>query len=395
MKIVALLLTIFLFAQVNDSDIGRSMRNVVSAEDRVIIDDVPLELIFDGEKYVVNGAPERVSIQISGPKSTVIAAENRRNFQAVIELSNPSIGEQRAKIVVKDLSDKLQAVVEPEEVTITVQEKVTREYVVQADYSKLELADGYTVDKTTIEPGKVNIIGGRDTVNRVDSVVVVIEKASTIEEDFTYEGVVTALDEQGQALPVTISPSIVKVSTVIGVPSKEVAITPVATGKLADGLILDKIELSETTTTITGKRNVISDIDEIKLKVDLSKLTKSTEYEADVPLPKDVHSVALDKVKVKVTIGKSAKKEVSNIPVRSVKLASQFKMEIQGNRRILLTAEGSESLVKNLRAADFRATIDLADLKEGSHTVPIKVEGPDRISTKLSKEKITVLITKK
>ena len=393
MKITALLMTLFLFAQVTDTDAGRSLRNIVSSVDRTLIEEVPLEIIYDEEVYVVSGAPEHVNVKLSGPKSLVFAAENRRDFQAIIELKDPPIGEQLVSIELVGLSEQLEATIDPEEVTINVQERVDVLHDVKADYSNVKFADGYQVASTVIEPEKVEVVGGIDTVNRVDSVVVIIEKSGRVSSDFSGEGEVIALDAEGQILPVTIVPDIVKFSTSVTIPAKEVPLVTATSGTLADGLTLDKIELEETSVKIVGSQNILDEISEIKVPVDLSEVTESTEIFVDIPVPRGASSISPTRVKVNITITETIEREFPDISVTPINVADSLSLSFPNEDTVALTVKGIRREVEALRASDFTLTIDVTDLEAGRHKMPIQLKGPDELDVQLKPKTITVLIS--
>ncbi|MCB8566900.1 hypothetical protein LJD90_17725, partial [Fusobacterium ulcerans] len=60
-----------------------------------------------------------------------------------MDLSNAKIGRQKAKLKVKNLSDKLKYKLSRTYATVSVQEKVSKIFNVEAEYDKALLATGY------------------------------------------------------------------------------------------------------------------------------------------------------------------------------------------------------------------------------------------------------------
>lgn len=84
-----------------------------------------------------------------------------------------------------------------------------------------------------------------------------------------------------------------------------------------DDLVLDKIELSQTSVQVFGAKNVISKIDSIKARpIDLSSLTSDQEIELMLDLPDVRLALSKKSIKAKVLIKKNITKLIlNNIPI--------------------------------------------------------------------------------
>ena len=130
-----------------------------------MIEDVPVQLFYDEENYVVTSSPQTVTVLIEGPSSIVRTAENLRNFNVYLDLYDADIGTQEVEFQIEDISDKLTVQIEPTKATVNMQEKVTKEFPVEVQFNTSLLEEGYTGWGTMVEPDAVNSSGGKDVVD--------------------------------------------------------------------------------------------------------------------------------------------------------------------------------------------------------------------------------------
>ncbi len=392
LRLIALLITIVLFIQVSDSELSRAARGVVSSQDRTTIDDVPLELRYDTENFVITGAPETVSVKVSGPKSLVVSAEQLRDFQAVAEVRDPVIGEQEIPIELLNISDKLNAEPVPKTITVNVQEKVVKDFEVKADFTNVKLRAGYELTDFKLDQTKVQITGGKDVMEQITSVVALAE-GKNVSEDFSQDYKVVALDAEGKPLDVSISPSVVKVSAEVKPPSKVVEITPVVSGEVKPGLVYEGIEMSETKATVYGDQNVLDKVTEIKIPINLSDFDKTTQYEVELDLPDKLRGYTPERVTVTVRFQNVVNKTISGIPIKPLNLdESKYKVTYPEGETAEVVVTGTEADLATLRPSNFSVSFDASNVTSGSQTVTLDATGPENIAVELPKKSISVLI---
>ncbi len=66
-----------------------------------VIEDVPVQLFYDEENYVVTSSPQTVTVLIEGPSSIVRTTENLRNFNVYLDLYDADIGTQEVEFQLK------------------------------------------------------------------------------------------------------------------------------------------------------------------------------------------------------------------------------------------------------------------------------------------------------
>ena len=234
-KILALLLAILLYFSIPNSGSQSREVNVPGENSTTVISDIPVKVYYDTENLVVSGIPDTVEVTIRGQQTLVQSVKALRNFEVFVDLTNAKIGTQKVDFEIRDLSDRLDATIEPKSANISIQEKVTKEFSVEAEFNTDLIEEGYAAGVPNLDPKKVKITGAKDIVDRIMYVKAAIESKEGINETFTQEAQIQVLDKELNKLRVTIEPDTVKVTIPVKAQSKTVPIEIVKKGTLASG----------------------------------------------------------------------------------------------------------------------------------------------------------------
>jgi len=395
MRILALLLALLLFTSVHDSQSLFKNRKSSAGEATV---QMPVVLYYDEENTVVSGVPKTVEVTLSGPNNLVEFAKSSKDFSVYVDLSNAKIGRQRVKLKTKDLSDKLQAKISPSVVEVSVQEKVTVEKPVSAEFNSDLLAEGFEAGQPTVNPKTVKITGAKDIVDQISYVRAALNVNKQINADLTKNAWVQVLDRNLNKLDVSVDPATVDVSVKVNNPSKTVPITVNPTGSEKDGVVIDSISTEPKSVTIYGRSDILKSIDALTLDVDISKIDKDTDLSVPLKTPKGVNKLDPGSVKVKVKVrDKIEEKKLSNIKVSTEGLDDNYDLEFLSppDGLVDLNVTGTSQALDNIDEHDFDVFLDLSGLKPGDHDVNIEVKGPNDISWELSSKKAKIRLTEK
>ncbi|AZU59993.1 CdaR family protein [Neobacillus mesonae] len=401
-KVLALVLAILLYSSIPHP--GKKLTDVyVPGEEKTeTIADFPVKAYYDTENLVVSGIPDTVDIQLKGPITHIQTAKALRNFEVYVDLRDAQIGRQKVKFQVRDLSDKIKATVKPEFIYVTVQEKVTREFKVDAEFSRSQIADGYTAGQPIVEPNNVKITGAKSLVDRISYVKATIEEGQKLNETISRNAEIQVLDKNLNKLAVTVEPATVKVTIPIKENSKKVPISVVQKGTPQEGVTIDKIEPETREAVISANDDVLKNIDSVRVEVDVSKITDNTTLNLPVIISNGVIKVSPQMVKVKVTVSKAEETTVTQaeettvtkVPIKLRGLADNYDAEMDdpNNQMINILVNGPSAALKSIGPKDFDVFVDLSNLDEGSHEVNIHVEGPSDLDWKpeQSSAKITI-----
>ncbi|RSK44980.1 CdaR family protein [Bacillus canaveralius] len=413
MKVVALVLAVLLFSSVpTPEDEGGSEVNVPGENNTETIEDIPVKSYYDTENLVVSGVPETVNVTIEGPKQLVQQTRTLKNFEVLVDLSEAEIGTQTVELLVRDISDKLQVTIEPAYAEVSVQERVTREFPVEAEFNQSLLEEGYISEQPTVEPDRVKITGAKDVIDRISFVKATIDARGPIDQTITEKASIRALDRELNKLDVIVEPEAVEVTVPVRSTSKTVPINIVQTGTPPEGITIQSITLDTDEARIFASPNILDHTENVRVEVDVSGIRSNSTMTLPVIISEGITSVkpATVEAAIRVTV---AKQEVSapedpqanneerrtlpDISIRTQGLNEKYNMAFldPASAAVNLTVIGPRDAVTRLTAGDFNLFIDASNLGEGEHQLNIQINGPNNVKWELSKAVATVSISQK
>ncbi|MFT8320039.1 MAG: CdaR family protein [Bacillus sp. (in: firmicutes)] len=429
MKIITFALALLLFSTVYDPNKESSDVNVPGDNDTEVVENVPVRVYYDTENVVVTGVPKTVDVTLTGPTSHLQIAKQRKDFEVYVDLANAKIGNKEVKLQIKNLSDKLKAKIDPKQVEVTVKEKVTREFKVEAEYSSKIIADGYSAEAATVNPSTVKITGAKDEIDKIAYVKANVEIDGSTSQSIEQDAEISALDSSLNKLDVQVEPETVKVAIPVKRVSKKVPIEIEKKGSPPSNVTIDSITLDTKEATISGAENVLKDTKNVRVEVDLSKIEKDQILSLPVIISNGITAVQpqLVNATVKVTIAKenneesteetneqtetdgeadstetstpeqTSTKTLSNVPINIKGLGENLEGTITSpkNESTNVEVTAKDSILNGMKASDFSIYVDVTGLKEGDHEVQVSVDGPDDASWELGSETASVSITLK
>lgn len=396
-KIIALLLALLLYSSVPHTNGSKITDvNVPAEQTTETIANIPVKVYYDTDNLIVTGIPNTVDMTLKGPVTLVQSAKALKNFEVYVDLTHAKIGNQTVRLKVKNLSDKLQATIAPEYADVSIQEKVTKEFRVDAEYNSNLVDDGYTAGQPVVEPNMVKITGAKNVIDKITYVKATVDLKDHINNTVTKDAQVSVLDRDLNKLDVMVNPQKVKVTIPVKNTSKLVPINIVQKGTPPSGVSIDSITLDNTEATITGSEDLLKATDHVRVEVDVSKITDNTTLTLPVIVPYGISSVTPQLAKATVVVKKQGQKTVSGLPLTIHGLSSNYQAKIDDpvNQMVNLSVSGPSPAVSALTINDFKAFIDLSSLTEGDHQVQIQVQGPPDVNWTPDKTTATVTISK-
>ncbi|MCM2535482.1 CdaR family protein [Neobacillus pocheonensis] len=245
-KIIALLLALLLYSSVPQTGNKLTDVNVPGEQTTATITDIPVKVYYDTANLVVTGIPNTVEMTVQNPVTHVQSAKALKNFEVYIDLTNAKIGRQTVKLKVKNLSDKLKATISPATVSVSVQEKITKEFRVDAEFNSNLLDEGYAAGQPVVEPNKVKITGAKNVIDRITYVKATVDTKNHLNDTITKDARISVLDRELNKLDVVVDPETVKVTIPIKNTSKQVPINIIQNGTPPSGVTIDSITLDST-----------------------------------------------------------------------------------------------------------------------------------------------------
>lgn len=422
MKLVALVMALLLFSSIYDENMGTNDVNVPGDADVAIIAGIPVKSYYDTENLVVTGVPETVEVTLEGPTPNVQATKTQKDFEVFVDLTKAKVGKQRAELQVRDLSNGLKATVNPNFVEVNVQEKVTKDYTIDIEYDKKMIAAGYEVGTPVIEPNKVTVTGGKDVMEQIIYVKATVALPKDTKQTVNGTAAITVLDKELNKLNVMINRESVKVTIPIEQLSKTVPIEIVEKGSSPEGIVIDSISLDKKEATILGNKETLNKVENVRVEVDLSKISESVELTLPVIIsdgltevdPKQVVATikvskreatadndsvpdANENAEETTTAEEKDTKSFSNIAIQLEGAADNQKVAIiqPSNGRTSLKVMGTSTELTKIKEANFQVFANVSDLSLGDHEVKVGVDGPKEVSWELADQSINISITEK
>jgi len=402
MRIIALLFALMLYASVNiespasNNKPGNSIFPAATATDSATLTDIPVNAYYDENEYVVRGIPQTVTVTLEGPTSALTTTKQVKDFEIYVDLRNLPTGTHRVQLKQRNISDRLKVTINPSVITVTIHQKVTKDFSVEVDYiNQSKMKEGYTVEEAIAKPNTVKVTGAQEDIDRIAFVLTRVN-LENVSETFEQESTVTVYDENGNILPVEVDPSIVTVTVPVNSPSKTLPVNVKKIGSLKDGFSISSITTTPTEFTVFGPKDVLDKLEFLDgITIDLTKITDDTTLEMEIPKPKGVTKIVPEKVQIKVEIDKQQEKSFENIPIKTIGLSETQTITFLDpkSEKLNVQIKGTEEVLKNIKEDDIELYINVADLGEGVHNVEVQVNGPQNIDWTLSKEEITVQIS--
>ncbi len=398
-RVLSFLLTLLLFASVNlDEGNTRSDSTFFSEGNNELatMNNVPLKVTMDETKYVVKNVPESVTVTIEGPNSVVTKTIRQKNFDVFIDLQDLEPGTHTVPIQSSGLSNQLSVYIEPENIEITLEERLTESFEVETDFMNLNsIEDGYTIDEPTINPSEVQVTGSKSEVSKVSLVKAIVNVTGAKETFTNKEAPIKVYDAQGDELNVFVEPSTVKVKVPIIPPHKEVPVEFETQGDLQEGLSLKSIRANPSSVEVYAPQNVLDEINSLeKINVDLSQIEKDKKLTLDVPVPSKVNKVEPKTIEAIVEVENTIEETLNNVEVEVENHQENQTITFiePEDQTINITVTGTESSLADVTKGDFSASIDVQEAEEGESSVPIEVDGPENLDWQLSNEEAQIRI---
>lgn len=357
------------------------------------LNDVPLDIRIDSDRYVVSGVPEFVTVTLEGPTSTLTPLILQRNFDLYVDLQGLGEGTHTVEIEYARVPDNVNVYIDPKTIEVRIEERASEEFEVSVDFiNQDQLPDGYELGKTEVNPEKVTITSSRSVIDQIAMVKVYIDVAGLTEPIRSREVPVNVYDSQGNGLNVRIEPASVIVSVDVLNPSKQVPIDIKTTGELREGLKLVSMEPVEEKIEIFAKTSILDQVDKIATEeIDLSRITSSDIIEVKLDLPEGV-VVEDDTIMIRVELEQT--RVIEDVPI-TIHAADDQNVTIvePEERTVSVTVTGPDAIVNELTKEQIKLSIDTRNLNDGEHRVTIDAEGPENVTMKIDPNQVVVNIT--
>lgn len=392
-RAASLALAILLYVFVNVEGItGQDPEFIPNGSNEVqILDDIPVDIRIDSERFVVSGVPEFVVVSLEGVNSVLTPIVMQRSFTVFVDLEGLGEGEHTVDLEHDNTSSDLSIYIEPKTIEVTIEERATDEFPVTVDIINLQdLPAGYELGEPAVNPGTITITSSKSVIEQIAMVKAFVDVAGITESIDNREVPVNVYDSQGNVLNVRVKPETVVVSVDVDNPSKVVDVTVPTTGKLPEGFSLISLTQDIEEMEVFAISEILEEIDEVSTEeIDLSEISETGTIDVKLVLPDGVHAT---EETIVIDIELEQEKEIEDVPIviENEQAGQEVSFIKPGERIMDLTVTGNEKMVRALTIDDFRLFIDIRNLSTGEHNVPVTVEGPDKVKVSEEFDEVTI-----
>ncbi|MDL4841252.1 CdaR family protein [Aquibacillus rhizosphaerae] len=398
-RLVSLALAILLFTAVSLDESSSERTDPPffgGSEETQTIDNVPVDIVIDQEKFAVSGVPETVSVDLQGSAGVVTSTATQMNFDLFVNLEGLESGTHMVPIESSGIPDSLQVYIEPEEIEVTIEERATQEFEVTVGYTnENDIATGFELGEATVQPSTVTITSAKSVVDTIASVNAFVDVSNADEPIENREVPVKVYDSQGNELSVRIEPSTVNVSVDINDPNKTVPIQVETTGEAQEDITINTITTEPEVVQVFASDSVLQDLESVATEaIDLSEITEDTTLEVELIAPADSRKMNIQTITVTIEVDKTVEQTFEDVPIEVDNLVNDLTVTFISpeESQMDVIATGLEDVMAQLTNNDFQLSIDLDGLEEGEHQIPVDIDGPDNIEVQLELETVTVQI---
>ena len=308
LKLISLLIALILFISANQnfknfSILGNNHENSSTSWVR----DIPLEVEYDREKLYVIGLPSTVSVKLTGSNSKVQKESIAKNFKVKLNLKDAKLGEdQKVKPEIEGLGSGLEGSVEPQTLTVSIREKVTKEFPVTPVVRKERLLLGFEVERATVSDTMVKISGAAESIESIYEVRAESDARTKINKPVKEEAKLVAYDKDFNKIEdIDIEPRTTVMSLELKTVEKEVNIVVNQIGAVPAGFELINIVPKIEKAIIRGEsEEALANVSELYVDVELSGIQEEkTELTNLKVYAKDgTPKIAVDTPTVDVTV---------------------------------------------------------------------------------------------
>ncbi|MDN5347583.1 MAG: hypothetical protein PWP65_1147 [Clostridia bacterium] len=267
---------------------------------------VPLETENLAEGLVVAERPSEIQVRVEGRKN-VIARLSPRDIQAVVDLRNARVGENRLPVKVA-LPEGVNLVnLNPAEVKVRIDRSSEVQLPLKVNLIGMP-ASGFKTMEPILKPSQVLVSGPEETLRSIGRVFVEAD-IDQARGHYVAQLPVKVVDRDGRPMQrwVTVKPETAEIfiPVVRDQPSKIVPIRPKLAGEPAKGYVVRRVVLEPEVLEIFGSYELLATIDYLNtMPVEINGARKNIVSETNIDLPPGILLSSFPRVRVVVEIGR-------------------------------------------------------------------------------------------
>lgn len=363
----------------------------------------PVRASYNDEEYVIEGLPETVDITLIGTKSNLYLAKQLPMQDVTIDLSDLKPGVHKVNLRYKQSITSVEYKLDPSVATVVVSTKKSETRDVEYDVINLTKLDSkLAISNVKLDTNEVIIKGTEENLEKVSKIKALVNVKDMVDpksgDNILKDIPLIAYDEDGKAINVEMVPKTVNATIEIESPSKEVPIKVVTTGNVVFGKSIKSITSSVDKVTIYGDSKTLDKTENIEIKVDVSDLRSTKQYNKTIKRPSGIREISEKNVSITIELDDESTTELSGVRLGYINLDSKYTVQAanESATEITVILKGVESVISKVDSTTVEAYVDLKGLGVGEHEVEIEVKGNDpKVNYSSKVKKTTIKIAEK
>ncbi|MBR1413176.1 MAG: hypothetical protein IJ574_00700 [Bacilli bacterium] len=383
-------------------------------KDAEIVTNIPIQVKYNEESYVIEGLPDTADVIFTGRKSDIYLAKQLGDYEVYLDLSDYDSSDTPYKVhlSMNTSIDSIDYKIDPSYVSVTIKNKISVIKTLSYDLMNQDKLDQkLSVKNIELDKSEIVVKGSQEQVDQVASVKALIDLSNKEFKDavtYTVEDVpLVAYDKKGKVLNnVEIVPNKISAKVTLDSYSTRVPISVTTTGELTSGKAISKVTIQDYDNNnidnieIYGDKETIDSITSVPVSIDVTNqgLTASKSYDVTITKPAGVRYLSKNKAKITVEFGTEVQKTIANVPISSIKNLGDglnAMAKTTEDASVTVQVKGTEEVINSITADNIVAYIDLANLTAGEYQVEVKIDTNDPRVTYLATSKVNIVIDNK
>lgn len=364
-----------------------------------VISDVQLlnEAYIDADGKMCIQDEEQVPIRVTiKAQRKILDKISVNNIRAVADLQQAvSLNTDPVMVPITVLCDHIMQdniEVSPQNLSLHLEDKDTQEFVVNVTTDNTKPDRGYEIGTLTSNPEKIKITGPTSLINKIDKVNASIDVDGAT-EDITTEKDVKIIDKNGEEFTDSdmgyLNVSRVYVTAKLWKVQVNVKIKAGYSGSPKSGYQVESVSTTPNVISVAGSEEALATLKDQNNTItipdyvadisdrdsDLEEKINISDYLPDgLKLTSDSSEDVFVRVNVLPMGSSVCEVPTKNIVVNHAPDGMQVSFD---TANIEVRVQKTDSSLDDLTEDQIKASIDLSDVGEGSHEVPVSIEIPD------------------
>jgi YbbR domain-containing protein len=322
------------------------------------------------ESFVVNNLGY-VAITAEGPSKVILGIKDT-DFTALVDMAGKEAGDYYLVVETRSpLSNVAIKSVSPDKVKVQLETLSSLSLPISVVFQNVP--QEFLPDNPIVSPSSATVLGPESALRNVDKVYVTVDFKSIGGEDTYTLPIQIAMKEGSTNEHVYINPAscAVVIRKLTSGVNLTLPITANIQGTPYSGFGLKSVTVSPNTILVKGSYDVLSKINSIQtLPIDISNLTKPTDFNINLVLPDGVSSDAQKSCTVKVDI-QPVTSQTFKIPITV--LHSQDKTISANVDSVEVSLTGFKDILSSLDISSVKAEVDVTNFASGTYDLPVHI----------------------